>query len=249
MLGKNNSTCETSWKKKVWAGVICFACDQNNKRFQTILFFLEIFLFIHVWQKIKYGEKNVVSCLKHDFVSLTCDRGKNKVLAEELFLLKGSLFIFFSFTQKRVSFQIAQHHTHRDFLFHIFTDRLFVNADDAEKWFNFPSWKPNKHYHEDRFRESRAQLVFISPHTRASDRETNRCCRQTDVHINCVYLCVCDCPEFQLWTSPTPRATSVSLRRSPLERRNAARRGLSTPDVLDLSDELKLKNMSSVYYY
>lgn len=48
MLGKNNSTCETSWKKKVWAGVICFACDQNNKRFQTILFFLEIFLVIHV---------------------------------------------------------------------------------------------------------------------------------------------------------------------------------------------------------
>lgn len=42
MLGKNNSTCETSWKKKVWAGVIL------SKRFQTILFFLEIFLFIHV---------------------------------------------------------------------------------------------------------------------------------------------------------------------------------------------------------
>lgn len=78
-------------------------------------------------------KKMLFSCLKHDFVSLTCDRGKNKVLAEELFLLKGSLFIFFSFTQKRVSFQIAQHHTHRDFLFHIFTDRLFVNADDAEK--------------------------------------------------------------------------------------------------------------------
>lgn len=39
-------------------------------------------------------KKMLFSCLKHDFVSLTCDRGKNKVLAEELFLLKGSLFIF-----------------------------------------------------------------------------------------------------------------------------------------------------------
>lgn len=171
MLGK---TCETRWKKKVWAGVICLACDQNNKRFQTILFFLEIFLFIHVWQKIKYGEKNVVFMFEARFCfpDVWHDRVKNKVLAEELFLLKGSLFIFSVSHRRGFLFKLLSI-THRDFLFHIFTDRLFVNADDAEKWFNFPSWKPNKHYHEDRFRESRARLVFISPHTRALDRETN----------------------------------------------------------------------------
>lgn len=57
--------------------------------------------------------------------------------------------------------------------------------------------------------------------------------------VSCAYLCVCGCPEFQLWTSPEPPATSVSLRRSRRGRRSAARRGWSAPDALDPSDELK----------
>lgn len=77
-------------------------------------------------------KKMLFSCLKRDFVSLTCDRGKNKVLAEELFLLKGSLFIFSVSHRRGFLFKLLSI-THRDFLFHIFTDRLFVNADDAEK--------------------------------------------------------------------------------------------------------------------
>lgn len=56
-----------------------------------------------------------------------------------------------------------------------------------------------------------------------------------------VYLYVCGRPAFQLWKNPTPPATSVSLQRSQLGRKNAARRGWSTPDALDLLGELKHK--------
>lgn len=63
-------------------------------------------------------------------------------------------------------------------------------------------------------------------------------CRRQKI-TNSVNLCDCDCPVFQLWTSPKPRATAVSLLRSLPARRNAARRELSAPDESDLSGELK----------
>lgn len=66
---------------------------------------------------------------------------------------------------------------------------------------------------------------------------------RTDLQVNCVYLCACGCPVFQLWTSLKPPATSVSLQHSQLGHRNAARRGLSTPDVSDLLDGLKRKEI------
>lgn len=47
-----------------------------------------------------------------------------------------------------------------------------------------------------------------------------------------VHLCVCERPAFQLWKNLTPPTTSVSLRRSQLGRKSAARRGWSTPDAL-----------------
>lgn len=56
-----------------------------------------------------------------------------------------------------------------------------------------------------------------------------------------VYLYVCGSPAFQLWKNLMPPATSVSLQHSQLGRKNAARRGWSTPDVLDLLGELQHK--------
>lgn len=143
MWGKKTWTCETRRKKKVWAGVICFAYDQNNKRFQDNSFFPGDFSFHSCVTKYKIWIKMLFSCLKHDFDSLTCDRGKNKVLAGELFLLKGH-HLFSSVSHRRGFLFKLLGITHTDFLLHIFTDRLFVNADDAKKWFNLPLWKPNK---------------------------------------------------------------------------------------------------------
>lgn len=57
--------------------------------------------------------------------------------------------------------------------------------------------------------------------------------------VQTVYPCVCDRPEFQLWTNPAPPTTSVSLRRSQLGRKSAARRGWSAPDALGRSGGLK----------
>lgn len=50
--------------------------------------------------------------------------------------------------------------------------------------------------------------------------------------IQAVYPCVCDRPVFQLWKNPRPPTTSVSLQRSQLGRKSAARRGWSAPDAL-----------------
>lgn len=62
-----------------------------------------------------------------------------------------------------------------------------------------------------------------------------------------VYLCACARPVFQLWKNPTPPTTSVSLQRSQLGRKSAARRGWSTPDALDRLGGLQHGHRVNVY--